>query len=327
MSVVHDINAALQEDSYSSADVPKFFRVALEVFSEAPMIRDRVEQLIKGELSGVRGISANKEIILDFFGDGYRDVLLVMPGAETIKLNKLTRIMYDNPHYLLQNNCAALLRIEDGGHFNQSRMVSTLLDKFVHGFKLFSRKAVDLELVQWVAESAPRPNRINTVKDAAVWLQKAMQYVAKSREAKVIEGVDNLKELTLNDYKKIVVLGLSSVSASYRQEGEWLIKGDSLKIPRGSRLYMIKQWSFDGKPKVVAAYRKWIEDGEPRKATNPLLMSRGIFRSGLMSWLGIFRSVRKMEKYAEELKRRYKVVFVSPARLSELKGSVHSKRR
>lgn len=74
--------------------------------SEAKAVTD----ISKGVLRGVKGISDKAEIIMQWFGVA-RDAVLAMDGPELVRLNKLSRVQYDNPDYLVSNGLDALYRI------------------------------------------------------------------------------------------------------------------------------------------------------------------------------------------------------------------------
>ena len=71
------------------------FFVAIRFDPDTP---ERMQELENMELPGVKGISASKEIVLDFLGVA-RDALIVMPAQKVLEMNKITRFMYDGDQY------------------------------------------------------------------------------------------------------------------------------------------------------------------------------------------------------------------------------------
>jgi hypothetical protein len=48
-----------------------------------------------------------------------------------------------------------------------------------------------------------------------------------------------MSELQLSDLERVILYSLEKVGKTYKSEGEWLIKGDSLKIPPDSKLKIL----------------------------------------------------------------------------------------
>jgi hypothetical protein len=96
-------NNYLNEKSFSTADIPKDFWVVFDLY-------EMVDELKTGRVNGLKGISSSSEIEFQFLGVA-RDAMLQMDSEKLIKQNKITRIMYDNPHYLVSNNMWGLRRL------------------------------------------------------------------------------------------------------------------------------------------------------------------------------------------------------------------------
>ncbi len=64
-----------------------------------------------GELDGIKGISSSREIWGDFSPNVGRDMLIIMPAEDTLKINKLKRVQYDDAEVLVRNNSQMLGRI------------------------------------------------------------------------------------------------------------------------------------------------------------------------------------------------------------------------
>jgi hypothetical protein len=61
------------------------------------------DQLKTRKVKGLKGISSSNTIQFEFLGVA-RDAMLQIPSKDLLKLNNVTRIMYDNPHYFVSNN-------------------------------------------------------------------------------------------------------------------------------------------------------------------------------------------------------------------------------
>jgi hypothetical protein len=61
------------------------------------------DQLKSMKVKGLKGISSDSDIQFQFLGVA-RDAMLQIPSKDLLEQNKITRIMYDNPHYLVSKN-------------------------------------------------------------------------------------------------------------------------------------------------------------------------------------------------------------------------------
>lgn len=231
----------LNEDSYSQFDLPKnFFWVVFR-------LEEGIDSLKKGVLGGVTGISGNKEIVMDFLGI-VRNAVLIMPAKEVEKLNKLSRVMYDNPYYLLQDNMKALTRIWEkerrieGVIFNLFEYVTAYWKKS----SKYRRVADDAEYFafhQRLSYMAKNLKGINGPRDLAKWTKKATEQMYKEEEGKdfsVKHYLKSIKKLTLKDWEHSIIKGLEKVSEIYGGESEWIVKDKKLRIPKDSTLVVLK---------------------------------------------------------------------------------------
>jgi hypothetical protein len=335
MSIIHQLNTALQEDSFSASDVPKQFRVAIEVFGKYGTKNKygrHAVQLARGELKGVKGISGGKDIILSFFGSG-RDTLLVMPGPQLIRMNKISRIMYKNPHYLLQDDCAALKRIYDNR--STAACLRRVMDNF-HGeankrFPMVYPSKGYMSVGQSVEYAfSLRGNsemRVDNLRDAVRWVKTGLKRVVKEEKGREFGNYRNYQEildgLGDNDWKSLFEFGLRETGRVYKSEAEWVLKESTLKIPTGSRLYVV---SHKYKPDVEKAYQQWIEAGSPssERGLPPGSEARMMMFGMKHSWFYRHRVETTIKRLG--LNRKYKLVRVTQERLDQLKKQVWSAR-
>jgi hypothetical protein len=252
------------ESSYTPDDVPDKYFVAGSFSKYHP---DVPKQLANLELSGMSGVSSSENIIRDFFGVA-REMLLVMDGYHFEKLNKLSRVQYNNPEYLTNNNLNALLRLwsHKPEEFKSNwDSIRTKLSSYLrnaaesltkkeppdsYGFP--SRYAYD-RLTDFQKKCAaiyngfnydggrdfPQPNKIKNTWDFARWLQKGASQDQSHWKI----------DLTLEEAHQIIVAMLKKIGETYSDEFEWRVKNKTTKIPQGSELYLLvpsidqKTWS------------------------------------------------------------------------------------
>jgi len=268
--VVERINSLLHEGSWTRADLPKKFVLVFEFFPQNRVkkfknplpngynwdhvdnrrVSKAVVQLSKGELHGVQGISASGSIILDFMGTGARDAFLIMDSDDVVGLNKVSRVMYDNPKYLLRDNAAALRRLMAGADVH--RVMQGIFDSGLRKAKshyVSDDKAIDRNMIYqmdyaglgshfgiWLAggsytPDAPPRRPFNTAADVADLIIEFAKQSTDWHEQQ-LAGWDR------KAWIKFVDMGAKAQAQVYDDEQEWRIKDGVLKVPRGSILYL-----------------------------------------------------------------------------------------
>jgi len=231
----------LTEMSYKESDIPKHFRVVFD-------LKSKIKSLLSHKLDHVTGISDNKEISIDFLGTA-RDAMLVMDSRELISLNKLSRIMYDNPKYLMQDNMAGLRRLfNDRSEPSSSFYLNqTLHNLFEYAFRQYWKKtkpniAHDIEyMAGWQTLAYHyRDNRkkFNSPKDAAKWAKKAAEVFVEEKSNTSFYW-KTAAALSVKEWEDAIVGGLKIAGQLYKGEGEWIVKDNVLKIPKKSRLFVL----------------------------------------------------------------------------------------
>lgn len=308
--------AGLTEMSFGPGDVPPNFRVAIELYNYEGPIKATGEQLARMELKGVKGISDKANISIHWFGMS-REAMLVMNGEETIRLNKISRIMYDNPHYLMQNNMYALKRLYNDKSADNYQTIFNLFEYFFAAmrkmgkqeyaaftYNLGTHSAGYQELARAWSKMAAHP-KIDTIYDMAKWLKgvgapSLAQEFAKSDFNKYIGKIwGEFSQLPVNDLAVILERGLKLVGTIYKSEGEWVMKGDVLKIPGGSRLFVMR-------PKIP----------EDTPQNRKMYMHNYAFK-------GYDHATSAVKDYG--LDKAYRVIFVNPARWEEIKKQYFTK--
>jgi hypothetical protein len=244
-----------------------------EIFQKA------FEGLKTGILGGVRGISNSGQIIRQF---GYRGAFLRMPGYETMELNKLSRIMYDNPDYLVSKDMAALYRIFDKdpeSSYGPQGLMQNLGNYILKALQRVNHKAHN-DLNYFGADSRlgyamkAKPVSINAVPQLVDYVFE--QWTQEWHE----EYTADTPPFTKEDIRESVQKGLYDLGQTFGDEGEWLIKDGQLRIPPSSTLVVsvdladtdvIKRW--ESQPQQVQEMK---ERGGPLYKEYQRVLSRRV---------------------------------------------------
>jgi hypothetical protein len=245
--------------SYSGQDVPEYFYVVIDTWLQhgrdwQPKCDEVLAQLKARQLDGIRGISSSESIVGQF---GSRGAFLQMPGWETTTINNLSRVMYDNPAYLVSKDLLALYRIYDdkyGSSQARHHVLHNVANEVMKAMDSFNSRAYyDLKYVeagQHVAFWArSHPEKSNTVKQLADFIYRGFldAWMEPNR------GHANVP-FTLIDVEEATLKALTKIGRIYNDEGEWFVKDHSLKIPEGTIL-----WIHEEPPKMQKAL-DWWED-------------------------------------------------------------------
>ena len=224
--------------SFSGGDIPQNFWMAFDLSPRDDHFQATISQLKAGALQGVKGVSASGEILLDFLAVA-RNSFLRMPGYATVEANKMTRVMYDNPDYLLSNDMAPLYRI-----FNQNPE------------RDWSRGECMFRIMEYVCRAM---RDINADAFYAMEYVAAWQRVGRAfgQSGKKIKGLHDFIDWThaavqralqtdFTDPKRAVIpaqdwidavrSGFHAFHKTYGSENEWQLKDSTLRIPEGSSL-------------------------------------------------------------------------------------------
>jgi hypothetical protein len=247
VNIAAQLDSALVERSYAASDVPGVFWLALEISKHS---LDKAKDVVRGKLTGLSGISDSKGIVLNWLGVG-RNALLVMPGDDAAKLNKLTRVLYDNPEYMVSNDFAALYRLWDkkrGGVSGDHGMMQNLVDYVRPALSRVPSKAAatvayaiergDLSSSKFGSLYRAQSPKIGSIADAARFMRRAAIEIAEG--ARYANYVKEARAVTLDEWAKALREGLKAAGAIYRDEGEWIVKGDSFQIPESSKLVILR---------------------------------------------------------------------------------------
>ena len=248
----------ITEMSFTQEDVPRTFRVVLNIDYHDPV--KTLKQLGTMKLENITGISDKHDIAFGFLGVA-RDAMLIMNGQDMLKINKISRIMYDNPHYLFSNNMSGLKRIwmKEGNntrglffntfeYFFNALVADKVLDKYLH----MQYSATYQTLANRADDGKPAPPKINGIKDFIKYyrrLLKAEYDYERTEEYKkrnimgpdrAITDMYEIMQKTPDSVLEKGVFGMAKIIKQiYGDEGEWVVKDKTLKIPKGSYLYIL----------------------------------------------------------------------------------------
>lgn len=235
--LVMDVKTAA---SFGPKDIPANFWVVLDLglgnLGSNPQFFERsIRDLQAGVLTGVKGISDTGQIVRQF---GYRGAFLRMPGWATVEANRLSRVMYGNPAYLCSKNLSALFRIWDrqpDTELGRRGVMQNLAQDVIKRLQAIVNSTAGHDLHYYGAESdagrawSETPTDISSPEALTRWLFAEFQRSWS-------ENRRNAVNFTEEDIREAVMLALEGVGRIYQDEGEWLVKNQTLKIPEGSTL-------------------------------------------------------------------------------------------
>lgn len=314
----------LIEKSYTAKDIPENFYVVFD-------IEKIFDQLKQRKIKGLKGISSSNEIEFQFLGVA-RDAMLEMNSKELMNLNDVTRIMYDNPHYLVSKNMWALRRIYQDNPQKWSSttvnhifgnlfeyLIKTIKEsgkhgEFVHDAEYSGFRNVDYDWAKKIANKL----KIRNLKDLAKIVKNYIDNIFyekmnKSWASRRTEPYD----FKLQEIYKYLYETLLEIGRIYSSENEWVVKNDHLKVPKGSNLYLLTPTIENFKEEAYKAVKNWIENN-PDKDLFDLKTGNMKFSMQIrnkMEDMGIkkfgtpgkYVYLYEIDKYTEELENEYNV--------------------
>lgn len=290
----------INEASYSAWDVPKVFKVVIDFERNADKV---AKGLSDGVLNGVKGISSNGEIIWEYLGIA-RDALLIMPGEETVKLNKLSRYLYTNPNYFFSKNMHHLKRLfmKERRQEGALRNIMEYLFAVLVRNNVFSKFDVKYMVPYQMMEMHPTAKnvKINSVKDFIKWFRDTYRKISAEDAQFKDYYFEVLESISDADMKKYIQQVFEQyVYPIYGSEQEWEVKDEKLKMPKKSILYILKT-DIKGKDKMW----KFMNRYETERTEN---VEKAINKYNLDSKMKVkFIDPRKWKDLqAKHLRRKY----------------------
>ena len=216
--------------SFTPQDIPKNFWAVLDLGYEPK--QGAAEELIQGELHNVRGISSDNSIVAQFtFHSG--NATLRLPGQATVELNSISRINYENPNYLCSKGMAALFRVlnQDQDSNGSQNVLSSVMSRFPDEDSNFAYYRNSI--INYSARKARGlTSQVNSPRDLARELQGVVNQFFASKFEQDVPNYD------LKTVEAWTLYALERIGGIYSEEGEWVLKDSTLKIPQGSTLIL-----------------------------------------------------------------------------------------
>lgn len=225
-----------------------------------------LKALERGVLVGVKGLSASPTILKGMLGMLGRNLVLRMPGEETVRLNSLSEIDYRSPKKILEKGLGSLARV------NNTSQEYIRIELLEFGMRFFRRAlqphlAKEPSLMPLFSPSLPTKKRrwrpvdwkklkgfsrkIRSLEVLARWFKDLVREWTKKRAPKAVDALSRLPDAL---YVKAMVYSIRQATEIYKPEKEWsLERGTPLQIPEGSVLYVTYH---DLPPEWLAQYRK-----------------------------------------------------------------------
>lgn len=231
--VIHKI---LNEDSYSEENIPPFFFLVL------PAKKALSSGLLNYELQGFKnqGISDDRRI-LSMFTYMTKDMILILPGKETVLNNNLTRFMYDNPDYWYSGDLSNVLRAAgimlplEGSVRNIVLIIRTINTsnalRAMFRFLKNHSETYQKDLTEFFVETVPE--KFHTLNHLASVLHKIAAYMENLFPG-AMEGKDYSTETIAEDLMRYYHF----IKKEYEHEGEWLVKDSVFNIPRDTKIIL-----------------------------------------------------------------------------------------
>ena len=237
--------------------VPDHFYLVFDTSSYVDENMKWVDEVKSGRMKGVSGVGG-PEVVKDF---GYRGGVLVMPGDAFIKLNKLSRIQYENPEYMVSKNLEALFRVFDKkpDKWGWEGVIRNLFDYMArYGDQALkyaqSGNNIGGHVGRYLGE---KPPRIRNYKHFV----KIVYDAITSAYADSTWSHYKSSDWKFSDFKKWVDQAFQDIARIYGGEAEWRIKNKDLRVPKGSELWLL----VDGHDRQVEQHKEWkayVDSGE-----------------------------------------------------------------
>jgi len=302
----------LVEKSFMQSDIPRVFRVAMEWGYDEKAFKT-LKQLENMQLKGLTGISDAGDLTFQWIGAG-RDILLVMKGQEVVDNNKISRFLYDNPHYMLSNNMKWLRRMYQrregddtpGILFNLNKEVFIILARRGHITKYDIEYSAPYQTM--ASKHLVGNAKINGVKDYIKVFRKTYRTIAakerkedhwnhrefmrKSEEETNTRGgfEEKFDKISDAEFASVVQEAFDEIKRIYGSEGEWVVKTKVLNVPKKSYLYVMEKYPKE----EVKSYKE-----------NPEKLMDSWTKEGIIRWIKLTDGIDK------KLKGKYIVKYIS----------------
>ncbi len=217
-----------------------------------------LNDVAKGQLNGVRGISASREILTDWFVN-CRNATLVFDPAQLISVNDIEQVRYDDIDYLCENEFKVLYRLWDkekkpdhyGLMMNLGQYWNSNYKKFNHNAESLEYYGIATKLAYYWEDHASEYT-ISSFNDAVSAFQDMLLKVGYANKIDdYLPSPEELRESLWN--------ALKQVGNIYKSEQEWIVKNSQLTVPKGSMLLLAVY------PDIVRSYNEWKANPDNEK--------------------------------------------------------------
>ncbi len=195
------------EMSYQESDIPEYFYLCCNASQD----------LLNGQLNGVQGIADNVYVAKLF----WKQVLLRMPARALLEVNKLSRVMYQNPNYMVSQNLTPMNRVSISFMLNVPDFLSKVHNNWNYVSGVQNSWLLTGEINK-LLQSKIQKTTINNLGDYIKLLYEALN--------------DHGFALKPNEKTEPYLNKIFKVGKEYSREGEWLVKPQYTKV-----LNMIKR--------------------------------------------------------------------------------------
>lgn len=281
---------------------PKKFWLVLSMNEDSP---ETAEQLSKGVLHGLKGISASREIVGNFFHTS-GNACLVMDPNEVMRDNDIEMIDYHDVDYLLSRNMKVLHRLFNKSidKFGKRQILQTI-------FSEFSRYIRDLNHPEFhIFDYYGFPSKMSHIHDGQD-ISSVTDLVTFAEEAfNEVKNKERFPDMDISPdlFRDGLISSVLKTAQWYEDESEWIVNSDTFNIPIKSTLLITKSDIVDQR------YDEWK-------------LNKDSFSFGPIKWRMISYEaiIDQIEKY--QLDKRYKVRFVSEERFASIIDKTKARRR
>ena len=216
----------------------------IDSFDEKPF-----EELKEGELKGVKGISTSNYNVSEWLV--HRDCLVMMPFDEFLGMNNAEQVLYYDSNYLTKNGLEPLFRLYDrkttddsayysilqnlfpkiSNEFTIEGMSSTKGDLFYLVGEIFNPH-IKGKFIRYVAEQ-------ERIQSPEMFAQIVCDYINSGKANEDYYHYKKFEGVEPEDILIPLIKGIEKSGSIYRDESEWILKDDTLRIPDGSQLFFV----------------------------------------------------------------------------------------
>lgn len=282
---------------------PKKFWLVLRIGSDHD--EETAPQLANGTLTGLKGISASREIVGDFLHTS-GNACLVMNPEKVLSDNDLEMIDYHDPEYLLSRNMKTMHRLfnKKMDKYGTQQVLQNIFGefaKYIRDLKHPEYHTYDYYGFPSKLSYAHNGETIRSVDALVSFFEKAFNEV-KNKER--LYDMDISSDII----KSGLIYSVLRTAQWYESESEWIVNSETFNVPFGSILLIIK-------PDFVEQYYDAWKSGEFDASWNPN-------RWRLISFDYIMDQIKKYD-----LDQKYKIRFISEEKFASVIPTTKNRRR